>query len=390
MRVSPSGQLNLSQTSIGFLNNNTIAVPGPGQTFTPGDPFGVTTVGWYKLNLTCTGFSGPFTIELQGTPDGVTYTTLDSEEVLGFANTSPDYQFVIANPQSFHAYRIVISGGGLLVASMLADLTLYPGGPEQVCSTATATSTVSQAAADAAATAQAMQQAQAQLTCIPSFTATESFTASCPAGLAGPSVTKTVTFTSLINQQDAQANALAEAQALAQAALVCVCANTNTTKTIINPAPAAEQQGPASPYPSVQCVAGLVGTITKVTVTLTGFTHNGPASAQMLLVSPSGVGVLIYSQCGQVNTLSSNINLVIDDAAGSNLPCGTALSSGTFKPTQCGAPETFPSPAPQTTPAIALSAFIGENPNGSWLLYIFGVEVFNSGSLNSWQVNIST
>jgi len=50
--------------------------------------------------------------------------------------------------------------------------------------------------------------------------------------------------------------------------------------------------GSATPYPSNILVSGLTGTITKVTVTLSGFSHTAPDDVDVLLVGPAGKSLL--------------------------------------------------------------------------------------------------
>jgi len=85
------------------------------------------------------------------------------------------------------------------------------------------TSTISQAEADAQALAAAQAQAQSLLSCT-FWNSAQTYTAVCPAGQTGASVTKTVaahTFSSTLSQADADAQALNSATLQANAALVC-------------------------------------------------------------------------------------------------------------------------------------------------------------------------
>ena len=52
---------------------------------------------------------------------------------------------------------------------------------------------------------------------------------------------------------------------------------------------------PASPYPSNITVAGMPGSITKVTVKLNNITHGRPADIDMLLIGPGGQTAIIMS-----------------------------------------------------------------------------------------------
>ena len=93
-------------------------------------------------------------------------------------------------------------------------------------------SSVSQAAADAAALAAATAQANSQLVCT-FHNGPKSFTASCPVDTTGSDVTVAVaagTYSSIVSQSDADAQALAAAQNQAVAGLTC----TGVTSTIGN------------------------------------------------------------------------------------------------------------------------------------------------------------
>jgi subtilisin-like proprotein convertase family protein len=134
---------------------------------------------------------------------------------------------------------------------------------------------------------------------------------------------------------------------------------------------------PAAPYPSTIAVAGIIHPITKVTVTLKGITHTFPADIDVLLVGPTGVKFILMSDViggtdwtGQTYT--------IDDSAAALFPSsGAPPASGTFKPTNINTTDAFPAPAPAgpyLNPATAgtdtLAAFNGQNPNGTWSLYV--------------------
>lgn len=93
-------------------------------------------------------------------------------------------------------------------------------------------STVSVADANAKAQSQALQLAGAQLSCTvvpPTYYNTpQSFTANCPAGSTGSAVTATIPaaqFSSIVSQDDANAQAIAAATTQAQSQLVCTFGN---------------------------------------------------------------------------------------------------------------------------------------------------------------------
>lgn len=139
--------------------------------------------------------------------------------------------------------------------------------------------------------------------------------------------------------------------------------------------------GVATPYPSTVSVSGFTGNTTKVTVTLTNFSHTFPSDVDVLLVSPTGQKVTILSDVGDINPIT-NVTLILDDAAVNSLPVVGTIVSGTFKPTDANlAPaDVFPSPAPAAPYAMTLSTFNGFSPNGTWSLYVVDQFAGDSGS----------
>jgi subtilisin-like proprotein convertase family protein len=275
---------------------------------------------------------------------------------------------------------------------LLGANSLYGAAPTQVCKTATRTSYVSQSDADNLATEAARSEAEAELNCGQIFTATESFPAVCPFNQYGQSVTKSATRTSYVSQSDAQDQALAAAQAEAEAELDCTGSN-NNVRTVIN------DNTKATPYPSVKHVSGLTGLVTKVTVALNGLTHPSPDDIKILLIAPDGTtNCLLMNNCGGVpldGGSISNVNLVLDQAAASPLPDGVLIASGTYRPAQYGAsggPGLLPLPVPSSivTYGTSLNEFNGIDPNGSWSLWIFDDLSIFDGSLNSWDLTITT
>jgi hypothetical protein len=72
------------------------------------------------------------------------------------------------------------------------------------------------------------------------------------------------------------------------------------------------------------------------------------------------------------------------------LPNSISLTSGTFKPTNFGASDTFSPPAPTGPYASTLATFNGSNPNGAWSLYVVDDEALDSGSIAGWSLAITT
>ena len=150
--------------------------------------------------------------------------------------------------------------------------------------------------------------------------------------------------------------------------------------------------GAAAPYPSTINVSGIVGTVTKVTATLTGMNHTFPDDIDVLLVGPGGQKLLLMSDAGGSLDLVG-VNLTFDDGAASALPDSTQIVSGTFRPTNFGTGDTFPAPAPAgpyPDPQL-LSVFNGINPNGTWSLFVFDDAGADVGSITGgWSLSITT
>jgi subtilisin-like proprotein convertase family protein len=146
---------------------------------------------------------------------------------------------------------------------------------------------------------------------------------------------------------------------------------------------------PSNPYPSNIAVSGITGTVSKVTVDLFNFNHTFPGDVDVLLVGPGGQKLLLMSDVGG-GTDAVNVNLTFDDAAAA---IGAAVVSGTFRPTNSGAGDLFPAPAPAgpyPDPQL-LSVFNGVNPNGTWSLYVVDDAATDVGNINGgWRLNITT
>ncbi len=164
----------------------------------------------------------------------------------------------------------------------------------------------------------------------------------------------------------------------------------------------------ASLYPSNVNVAGVTGTVSKVTVTLTGISHSYPDDIGVLLVSPTGVKVRLWSDAGggdggSGGGIINNVNVTFDDSAAKFLPDGLtgdpAITTGSYKPTMGTSgsaqgpahPANFPAPAPASPYALTLSSFNGVNPNGNWSLYVDDDAEGDSGMISGgWSLTITT
>lgn len=148
--------------------------------------------------------------------------------------------------------------------------------------------------------------------------------------------------------------------------------------------------GAASPYPSTNYVSGLSGTVSKITVTLNGFTHANVRDVNVLLVSPGGNKTIVMAHAGG-NYSVSGLTLTFDDAATAMLPSAGRFLSGTYLPTCYGTSPVFPSPAPGGSYVTNLATFQGADPNGAWSLYVADDKNKNSGKIaNGWKLTVTT
>ena len=144
----------------------------------------------------------------------------------------------------------------------------------------------------------------------------------------------------------------------------------------------------AAIYPSSVTPAGLGGSVTNVTVTLSNLSHAHLESLDVLLVSPVGTAVMLMSGAGGSHSIA-NATLTFDDTAATTIPLSTAPASGAYRPASYRGVTTMPAPAPSGPYGTNLSDLNGSNPNGAWRLYVADDFGF-SGSLSGWSLRFST
>jgi Subtilase family len=167
-------------------------------------------------------------------------------------------------------------------------------------------------------------------------------------------------------------------------------ANTNTIVI-----PGQGDTGPAAPYSSDIALTGITGTVTKVTVTLSGLSHSNPLYLDVLLAGPGvtnapGTNVMLMSYCSGLEV--SNATLVFDDDAAAMLPQYGLITNGTYQPSGYFADgEILTSPAPTAPFGQTLSVFNGLDPNGIWSLYVQQNSSGDTGSIaQGWQLSVTT
>lgn len=155
----------------------------------------------------------------------------------------------------------------------------------------------------------------------------------------------------------------------------------------------------ASLYPSQINVSGMTGNITQVDVSLNSVSHSFPDDIDVVLVGPGGQRVVLMSDAGAGLDING-VNLTFNQSAGSTLPEGSQITSGTYRPSnfsgsstlEPGGVDNFPSPGPgQSVHPSDLNIFNGTAPNGTWRLYVVDDETVDGGSIASgWALGITT
>ncbi len=151
----------------------------------------------------------------------------------------------------------------------------------------------------------------------------------------------------------------------------------------------------AAPYPATVNVAGLVGVVDQVSLTLSNVYHTFPGDIDMLLVSPSGQSALVMSDAGSGFKLV-NTTFTITDLASTDLPNNGQIANNTsYRPKDYVIPtagdDAFAAPAPAGPYFTSMAAFKGIDPNGIWQLYVRDDSTGDFGVVsNGWSLNIST
>lgn len=209
-------------------------------------------------------------------------------------------------------------------------------------------------------------------------TVTRAFTFT-PAGVCGGSVT------GMVQLADGAANmgsvtAVFTLGAI-QTTVVTQVFNNASTITIVDNAS-------ASPYPSTISVSGVSTPVTKVTATINGWSHTYPSDVGILLVGPGGQKVKLVGGAGG-GTDVNGVVLTFDDAAGGPLST-SAISSGTYLPTDLSSSDVFNSPAP-SSPYGSTLAPLTATPNGTWSLYVQDFAAGDFGSISGgWSLRFVT
>ena len=154
-------------------------------------------------------------------------------------------------------------------------------------------------------------------------------------------------------------------------------------------------------YPSPVVVAGMVGTITDVTVTINNLSHTFPDDLGFVLVAPNGDALLLQDGAGDDPDMV-NVTYTLADSGATDLPNVTAWAPGAYDPTSHYLPGTsFPAPGPLAAhlhpgpagggTASFASAYAGDNANGTWNLFTRDFTNVDAGGIaGGWTLAVTT
>ncbi|MGE4180666.1 MAG: proprotein convertase P-domain-containing protein [Limisphaerales bacterium] len=151
----------------------------------------------------------------------------------------------------------------------------------------------------------------------------------------------------------------------------------------------------AAPYPAPITVAGQVGFIRQIQVTLVGVQHPSPQDLGVLLLGPNGAKVVLMSGAGGNNSIR-DVQLVFADSASGPLPAAGTLTSGSFRASNLAplSAADFPDTGNANPISANLSAFNGILPNGNWQLFVRDFTGNSKGEgqqiAAGWMINFIT
>ena len=142
----------------------------------------------------------------------------------------------------------------------------------------------------------------------------------------------------------------------------------------------------ATPFPSSNVVAGLVGTASGAIATLNGFTHTFPADVTAVLVNPNRVGLVLFSRAGNSNAV--NLNISFSDAAFDLFGNG-GMTNGIYRPIGGTPSGSFATNIPALIYTNTLAQLARGAGNGSWNLYIYDDVGGDAGRISGgWSLRL--
>ena len=150
--------------------------------------------------------------------------------------------------------------------------------------------------------------------------------------------------------------------------------------------------GVASVYPSAITVTHNAR-ISDLNVTLFDVSHTWPDDINVLLVGPHGQQVTLISDAGGGADAGEDFvvdDLTFDDSAATLVPDETAPNLNNYRPTNYGAGDIYPAPAPDNTSSTSLADFNGTLAAGTWQLWVYDDEAPDNGQIaGGWELDFT-
>ena len=108
-----------------------------------------------------------------------------------------------------------------------------------------------------------------------------------------------------------------------------------------------------------------------------------------MLVSPTGRNLVLMSDVGRGIDVT-DVDLSFSDFAVSALPDNERITTGTYLPTNLEGGDSWPAPRRPTSGATTLATFNGDNPNGTWSLYVVDGADGDQGRIDGWCLSIAS
>ncbi|MEI6653474.1 MAG: S8 family serine peptidase [Verrucomicrobiota bacterium] len=160
----------------------------------------------------------------------------------------------------------------------------------------------------------------------------------------------------------------------------------NLTKT-------ASSTNPASPYPAILPVTGIAGRVHNVRAKLNGLTYGSQQNMHVYLGGPANVNVALFTDAATSGM--TNKNFIFEDNAQVFFSRAGSTIDGNYRSWDydyftTGTYTAFTGQPASDEHGFTLGEFNGLDPNGSWRLYVNNTSATGTGTLPSWNVELTS
>ncbi|MEI6675973.1 MAG: S8 family serine peptidase [Verrucomicrobiota bacterium] len=161
----------------------------------------------------------------------------------------------------------------------------------------------------------------------------------------------------------------------------------NLTKIIYSSNP------PASPYPAILPVTGIAGRVHNVRAKLNGLTYGAQQNMHVYLGGPTNVNVALFTDASTTGV--TNKFFTFEDNAPTFFYRAGSTIDGNYRSWDYdyfldGIYNGFTGQPATDEHGFTLGEFNGLNPNGNWRLYVENTSAAGTGTLPSWNVELTS